>query len=626
MRVIVAMFTVLVFQVTLALAQSTEEVKTDILAALSTPMPITVVGPLLTRDVKVVKDGDGFRATLEDATLMGLIPMGTLSFKITPAGDKLYRVTEFQLPKKLDIFNFVSVNFGPTTFDGLWSVDTRSYQNLNFKLSNVGVVPKGAKDAKVSIGTLSLTVAKQGLAGAAESQFSLQATDIISKGLPPNNVKMANLSAELKAKGEEPVDLYAVVSRFAVLTAIQQNTSAALQFAESLRAKKYESVVLNLAMAGVESEDVTSNSGARIKIANITGAAKLTAVTPDEWGAISLKLNGDNISQTGLIDFKEMKIDKGVVSLEGATIPIAATLNAIAKLQSLSRGEPTNLRASELIDGFLNLGAFKLQSSASGISYIPFDEKAPIVKVGSYAFETGSEGLRDNKGKLFLSTSAEGLNVQLRKFDSDLEEKTLKLLNPQSFNYNLAVSDLNEPLLRKLMADVTLNSTEDYLGLAAPSVAYVMALKPTIETKDASFKSTDVEASLASNVRFYPAWLLDALPYEGTSKISIKGLDKLSSLLDDYIAQPAPPVVIDAPVDGQTDVPIVPSTDKTGYIVGQSLISTFKAMAVTEGDAQTWTISYPKAGQAMMLVNDIEMRFPNFSNYLTPLMMAGFWR
>lgn len=626
MRAIVALFTAIIFQITLAQAQTADDVKTDILAALSTPMPITVIGPLLTRDVKVVKDDDGFRATLEDATLMGLIPMGTLSFKITPAGEKLYRVTEFQLPKTLDVFNAVSVTFGPTTFDGLWSATTRSYQNLSFKLTDVGVIPKGAKDAKVSIGTLSLTVAKQGEAGATESQFALQATDVNSKGLPPNNVKIASVSAEVKAKGEEPVDLYAVLSRFAVLTAMQQDSSAALQFAESLRAKKYDSVLLNLAMAGVESDDMTSTSGARVRIANVTGGANLTAVTPEEWGTLSLKFNGENISQTGLIDLKEMKIDKGEISLEGAAIPIAATLNAISKLQSLSRGEAMALRASELIDGFLNLGALKLQSSATGISYIPLDEKAPTVQVGSYAFETGTEGLRDNKGRLFFSTSAEGLNVRLQKFESDLEEKTLKLLNPQSFNYNLAISDLNEPLLRKLMADVTLNGAEDYLGLAAPSVAYFMAAKPTIETKDASFKSNDVETSLSGNVRFYPAWVLEALPYEGTSKITFKGLDKLSKLLDEYIAQPIPSVVEAPVVEGQDPVPFVPSNDKTGYIVGQSLISTFKALAVTEGDTQSWNITYPKAGVSMMLVNEVEMRFPNFANYITPFMMAGVWR
>ncbi len=626
MRAIVALFTAIILHIAYAQAQTADDVKTDILAALSTPMPITVIGPLLTRDVKVVKDGDGFRATLVEATLMGLIPMGTLSFKLTPAGEKLYRVTDFQLPAKLDVFNAVSVTFGPTTFDGLWSTSTRSYQNLSLRLTKVGVVPKGAKDAKLSIGSVTLTVAKQGEAGATESQFALQATDVDSKGLPPNNVKIASISAELKAKGEEPVDLYAVLSRFAVLTTIQQDSSAALQFAESLRAKKYDSVLLNLAMAGVEADDVTSSSGSRVRIANVTGGANLTAVTPDEWGTLLLTLKGENISQTGLIDLKEMKIDKGEISLEGAAIPIAATLNAVSKLQSLSRGEPTALRASELIDGFLNLGALKVQSSATGISYIPLDEKAPTVQVGNYTFETGSKGLRDNKGKLFFSTSAEGLNVQLQKFASDLEEKTLKLLNPQSFAFNLAVSDLNEPLMRKLMADVTLNGSEDYLGLAAPTVVYLMALKPTLETKGANFKSNDVEAALTSNVRFYPAWVLDALPYEGTSKITFKGLDKLANLLDNYIAQPVPPVVEAPVVEGQTDIPITPSNDKSGYIVGQSLISTFKALAVTEGDTQTWNITYPKAGQALMLINEVEIRFPNFTSYLTPLMMAGVWR
>ena len=51
MRIIAKLALALMCHVSFASAQTTEDVKSDILSALSTPMPITVVGPILTRNV-----------------------------------------------------------------------------------------------------------------------------------------------------------------------------------------------------------------------------------------------------------------------------------------------------------------------------------------------------------------------------------------------------------------------------------------------------------------------------------------------------------------------------------------------------------------------------------------------
>ena len=101
------------------LAQTPDEVKGDIFSALATPMPITVIGPIMAQDVKVVQVGDGFEATLVNPMLMGIVPLGSMSFKLTPQGTKLYRVTDLKLPAKLDLLNMATINIGGTTFDGL---------------------------------------------------------------------------------------------------------------------------------------------------------------------------------------------------------------------------------------------------------------------------------------------------------------------------------------------------------------------------------------------------------------------------------------------------------------------------------------------------------------------------
>jgi hypothetical protein len=626
MRIIATLALALISQVSSAVAQTPEEVKSDILSALSTPMPITVVGPIMTSNVKVTQDGDAFLATLEKPMLMGIIPLGSMSFKLTPAGDKLYRVTDFTLPKTLEVFNQFKVGIGGTTFDGVWSTESRSYRKLNFQLDHISVAPKGSQNSKVEIGSLSLDVAKDGDAGATESKFLLHASDIASKGYPPDNINVKSLTADLRAKGQEPVDLYAVLSRFAVLAATQQGGGdSVLQFAESLRAQKYDKVSLNLSAEGVDVTGTEPGSTDKLAVASIAGTAELSNVTPDDWGSVNITINGKDIHDTGLIDVKQMDADTGSISLTGSQIPIGATLDAIGKLQAISRGEATSLKVSDVLDGLFNIGALKVTTNASGIVYLPLKEEDPTLRIGKYSVETGTEGLRDNKGRLFFSTAVDDFKLDVKKFDTELQKKLTDLLNPKVFHYDLSVSELNESLLRKLMGDVVINDEKDYAALAAPAIAYAMAMKPMIETKDMRYQTADMDMSISGLVRLYPAWALSALPYEGENKISFKGLDKVLALFEDL--KNTPPEVVAAPVttDGSTEAvePPVPVDNRGTYAVVQSVLLTMKALAKTEGDALTWAIKYPKAGQGLFLVNDTEMRFPDLAGSLGPMIAYG---
>ena len=626
MRIIATLALALLSQVSFAVAQTPEEVKSDILSALSTPMPITVVEPIMTRDVKVTKDGDAFLVTLEQPMLMGIIPLGSMSFKLTPAGDKLYRVTDFTLPKTLEVFNSFKVGIGGTTFDGIWSTESRSYRKLNFQLDQISVAPKGSQNAQIHIGSLALDVAKDGDAGALESKFLLHASDITSKGYPPNNINVKSLTADLRAKGQEPVDLYAVLSRFAVLAATQQGGGdSILQFAESLRAQKYDKVSLNLSAEGVDVTGTEPGSTDKLSIASVAGTAELSNVTPDDWGSVSITIDGKDIHDKGLIDVKQMDADTGSISLTGTQIPIGATLNAIGKLQAISRGEPTSLKVSDVLDGLFNIGAIKIASSASGIVYLPLKEEDPTLRIGKYSTETGTEGLRDNKGRLFFSTAVDDFKLDVKKFETELQKKLTALLNPKVFHYDLSVSDLNESLLRKLIGDVVINDEKDYAALAAPAIAYVMAMKPMIETKDMRYQTADIDVGLSGLVRFYPAWALSALPYEGDNKISFKGLDKVMALFEEL--KNTPPEAVAAPVatDGSTEAvePPVPVDNRSTYAVVQSVLLTMKALAKTEGDTLAWVFKYPKAGQGLFLVNDTEMRFPDLAGSLGPMIAYG---
>jgi hypothetical protein len=610
MRLAVGFALALLTSTSLASAQTAEQVKTDILSALATPLPITVIGPIIAQDVKITPKGQAFEAELVQPMLMGFVPLERMSFTLTPQGDKAYRVTDFKLPASIDVMNAATLKIGSTGFDGVWSTETRSYQTLNFKLNKVEVLPNGMPEAKVTLGSLALDVAKEGEAGAAQSAFAITAQDISSQGLPPNNIDVKSLVAELKADGETPVDLYSVVSRFAFLSLMQNDSNSLLQFAESLRTQSYDAVTLNVAASGIGVTGAIPGSNTRFSIAEASAVAGLTGVTPAEWQSVTFTVDTKGLSDNGVFDAVEMKADTGVFSIDGSRIPIGATLAAIGKLQSASNGEQVAFKVSELLDGLLDMGAIKVTSSASGIMYLPKDEERASVRFDKFSLSSGTEGFRDNKGRIYFGSSVEGMNVLIKSFPMAIQAKAYALFNPKLIRYDVSISELNEALLRKLFADVTIRSEDDLAGLAVPAATYAMALKPMIETKDMRFQSAQVDLSSKGSLRFYPAWALGALPYEGDTQYRVMGLDKIEAFVTELKTTPS-------------DQGGVMPNDLAGISLLQSVFGTFKALATEDNGAQVWNVKFPEAGKALLVVNGTELRFPDLSALMGPLMGYG---
>ncbi len=635
-----------------AFAQTTEEVKNDIMSAMATPLPITVVGPIITPNVTVTQEGQSFKAVLENAMLMGMVPMGSVSFKLTPEGNRLYRVSDFTLPKSIDFLNMATVGIGSTKFDGLWSAETRSYQTLGFELGNLSIAPKSAGGGKIAMGTFTLQVAKEGVAGAVESQFAINAKNFSSQGVLPVNLNIASVQANLKADGEEPVDLYGVLQRFSMLAIVQSDGNAALQFAEALRAKNYSKVNLALSSNGVEVRDTAPGSSLAMQMKDVAGVAEVTGMTPDNWAGLAVNFTGKGIHDTGFLDIKALDIAEGSFGIAGERIPIGATLNTFNQLNAMANGEQVVINVGELLDGILGLGKFVVSSGGKGIVFKPLDEKEPQVKIDSYVTDFGLQGFADKKGEVLARAEASGVDLGQRVFTDALEQKTYDLFSPSSFKYDLSIGDLNEMLLQKMAKGLVIRSDKDAVALAAPAIVYAMALKPMIETKAFDYKTRQFSVESSSSLRFYPAWLLEALSVEGTSKIKVTGLEKVTALFEEYaLNYKAPeavtaevveaPVVPDGEVSGVDAIeeakkaaeaaseaagaspPVVSSGDREALVMLQSLASTFRALGLEDGDSVTWDIQYPKAGIGLMVVNGTELRFPGFTSYLGPAMLFG---
>ena len=108
-------------------AQTAEEVEADVLSALATPLPITIVGPLLTPGVSVTPEGDGFRAVLSDTSMMGLFPFGEVTMLLTPLDGDRYRISDMTFPTEIDIPGFARITYSDMAIEGTWQADTRSY-------------------------------------------------------------------------------------------------------------------------------------------------------------------------------------------------------------------------------------------------------------------------------------------------------------------------------------------------------------------------------------------------------------------------------------------------------------------------------------------------------------------
>ncbi len=635
-----------------AYAQTAEEVKNDIMSAMATPLPITVVGPIITPNVTVTQEGASFKAVLENAMLMGMVPMGNVSFRLTPEGSKLYRVTDFTLPKSIDFLNMATVGIGSTKFDGLWSAETRSYQTLGFELGNLIVAPKSAGGGKITIGTFALEVAKEGVAGAVESQFVINAKAFSSQGVLPVNLSIANVQANLKADGEEPVDLYGVLQRFAMLAIMQSDGNAALQFAEALRAKTYSKVNLTLSSSNVEVRDTAPGSNLAMQMKDAAGFIEVTGMTPDNWAGLAVNFSGKGIRDTGYLDVKALEIAEGSFGVAGERIPIGATLTTFNQLTALGNGEQVVINVGELLDGILGLGKLVVSSGGKGIVFIPRDENEPQVTVAHYATDFGVQGFADKKGHMLVRAEASGVDLGQRKFNDTLEQKTYDLFSPTAFKYDLSIGDLNDVLMQKLAKGLVIRNDQDAMALAVPAAVYAMALKPMIETKAFDYTSAQFSVTSSSSLRFYPAWLLEALSVEGTSKIKVTGLDKLTALFEEYVLnykapEAVPADVVEAPAMTEDEKsamdaieeakkaaetasegdavppPVVSTSDREGLVLLQSIASTFRALGTEDGNSVTWDIQYPKAGIGMVIVNGTELRFPGFTSYLGPAMLLG---
>ncbi|MEO0498367.1 MAG: hypothetical protein AAF141_13535 [Pseudomonadota bacterium] len=539
------------FGATSAMAQTAaptvDSIRNDILSGLAAPLPITVVGPLIVQNVNVTELGDGFRVDLDGPLLMGIVPLDAISFTLTPEGDDL-RVSDFALPASVPLFGAAVLEIGSSNISGLWSPEARSYTDLRFELGDLQVRSLGGQSMQVDLQRLALSVDQQGSTSsngrlADNSLLRIETSGVRTQGLPGNDVTLDGLFAELKANGEDPVDLYAIVSRFVLLSAMQRDQSAAIRFLDSLRARDY--ALLSLEVSG-EGLSVAQNSGrdGTLDVTTLGATLALEGATPQSWDNVNFVVEGSGIEDAGFTDrFNTNSVQSASSSLSGSDIPIGKIIEAVGLVMAAEAGVETEVDLGGLLDGLIGFDTIALETAAENISITSRREGAGGLDMAGYTGLIQLEGLGANgqgEGIIAIDQGADGIELRLPPEKDATQAKVQEILLPQAFNYDLTFDGLQLPLLRRLSEGTIIPAGAEPIELIMPLGLWFTTLKPNLRVVDTFFEGAGFGVRTRSDVTFYPSWMLSFPPYEGSATTEIRGVDNLKSLIEIGLQTPAP--------------------------------------------------------------------------------------
>ncbi|MEN0088591.1 MAG: hypothetical protein AAF737_09180 [Pseudomonadota bacterium] len=623
--------------VSAALAQSTDQapaptvetIRNDILSGLAAPLPITVLGPLIVQNVDVTKAEGGFQVELQSPLLMGIVPLEAISFTLTPEGDKL-RVSDFSLPASVPLFGAAVLEIGSSEVSGLWSPSDRSYADLQFTLGGLQVRTLGGQSMQVDIGQLSLAVDQQGTlradgTTAQDSVLRIETADVRTQGLPENDVMLDALFAELKANGEEPVDLYAIVSRFVLLSAMQGDQSAAMRFFDSLRAQDYALLSLELGGRGLAVTQTGGQQGT-LTVAGLGASLGLEDATPEAWRQASLVIEGRGIEDMGFSDrLNTNVVQSASTTLRGTEIPIARIIEAVELVMAADAGAQVDIDLGGLLDGLIGFDTLSLETAATDISITSRRQNGEELELGSYGGEIRLEGLGadgSGEGLLGFAQRAENIELNLPPQADPTAARIQEVLLPRAFNYDVAMDGLQLPLLRQVSEGTIIPAGAEPVEVVAPLGLWFTALAPNIRVTDTFFDGEGFGFYSESDVTFYPSWILAFPPYEGTARTELRGTDNLRELIE---------LGLDTPQPGPDAEPRARREwreQQQALRLGLSVLNVFTAIAATDGEGEDrvdiWDMNIPDARGEIVEINGIELRIPNLFGMLPVTMGAAF--
>ncbi|WP_322864939.1 hypothetical protein U5922_001270 [Aquicoccus sp. G2-2] len=606
-------------------AQTVDEVKTDVLSALSTPLPITVIGPLLTREVVVSEEAGGFRAVLKDTSLMGLFRFGDVSFHVDPAGADAYRVSDLTFEKTLEFPGIGVLTVSGMDFDGTWSTKTRSYSALKWLTSGLMFRPDmGAQQngqqgagASVSIGSLLFDVLKEPVDGNAESRFAITAGQLAVTGMGPQNVSLGEVKAVLAANGKTPVDLYSVLREVMMLGSVRDGGARLQALGQSLLGNTYDTVSLDLSARDVAATS-TRKRNEYFKASTLHVTAALRDVEPRSWGGVDVTLRFGDVDQRNFLPDSAVRLDEAVVRVSGGELPVADMMAAFMTMAEPPRHRP--VAASALLDGLLGFGKLEIASEGKNVWTEVFGRRfdnGDYVRVKEFetSFERwrvdlGISGLNKNQGTATLGTEFAGGTF----IPGDGAPKGITAhINawfPKELTLRSSVTNMNEALLKRMFKDVQIQNLREPVEIVLPLVLYGAATVLDVTAGRNVYETALFRIEQDGHYRFFPTEVMSMMPYDGEVHMSMTGLPALQAYFDETAAQMRPR-----------------SDEAMALGAAKSALTVLRNLAVKgDGDAFEWTITRPDVTSRELVMNGITLRYPDLVQYLPMFAAVGMMR
>ncbi|MCV2893782.1 hypothetical protein [Lentibacter sp. XHP0401] len=595
-------------------AQSLDKVKSDVLSALSTPLPITIVGPMLAQDVEITEQAEGFRATLKGASLMGFFPIGDVSMTLVALDEQTYRISDMVFPTTLDFPGMATITHSAMSLEGTWSAQNRSYSDLKWVIDGLRVAPANTPTGAFSLGELSFDVTKAPDASNTESRFAISAKEVSMRGLTPDDVSLARVEARLLANGDEPVDLYSVVREVAIRSTMRDSGASIQALAASLLGNTYETVSLELEADGLNIEGTATNDPSYLRADTMAISASLNGVAPRNWEAadITLKLGGVRQKDTAMDG--QYSVGEALLSFRAAELPVAAMFNAYKRLKAAGSGRP--VMASELLDGLAKFGKVEIVTNGKALNaetlkrFYPSDSSQPSelkpyfdVAYDRWDMQLALAGFNRNQGKILLSAALDGGTFLPQETFPEDTLRDVEAWFPITFNQSGSVSEINEGFLKTMLEDVSIQDLSEPVELIMPLVLYASATVFEVTSGEDVYETALFRLSHNGNFKFYPTELFNLLPYEGEATVRFSGFSKLINYFE---AMP----------ERGTMSPDEMSAVRAGMMVMRNL------GRKAGDDTYEWDIKRPDVTKMELLVNGVTFRYPSIAAIM-PLMFGA---
>ncbi|MDU8927335.1 hypothetical protein RXV86_08055 [Alisedimentitalea sp. MJ-SS2] len=597
-------------------AQSADKVKLDVLSALSTPLPITIIGPLMTRDVIVTEEADGFRAVMEDTTLMGLFPFGEVSMKLEPLGADSYRISELQFPTALDFPGIGTVTFSGMVLEGTWSAASRSYSDLKWVTDDLKFAPGMGDQGNIEIGSLSFDVMKEPDDTDTESRFEIAAKAIRVQGMISENVSVGEVRALLAANGEKPVDLYSLIREVMLLGSMGGNGAQMQTLVSSLLGNSYDSVVLDLSASDLMSADARRPDESYFKAGGMTIRASLAGVEPRHWAGADIVVSVDQVDQREYLPDTNLTAQNALVRLSGGDLPVADMLATVMMLGDPPRGRPVT--AESLLNGLMEFGKLEFASEGKAIRIEAFDrrwrenQEPEIVKAfdtgyDSWSLRMGVEGLNRNAGQFVFATEALGGMFVPGEDIAEEAHPHIKAWFPVGLRLQSQVGDLNEAYLKKLLTDVEFRNLNEPVEMILPLALYAAATVLDVVSGDDMYETELFRLTQKGHFKVYPSEFLNLVPYEGQADVRLSGLEALLAYFDETMRELRP----------RSDEAMALGAAKGALVVMRNI-----AEKADDG-ALTWQIKRADVTRNEIELNGVTLRYPDLMQYLPMLITLG---